>query len=387
MSVLTPGYILEISETTLLINGHSMPFSGGVEDGVEALLEQLSQLTLSGDAAGGLGIVIKDARPGGFGEVSRTIPPGSAVTLDMFAPEHDAFRLAEPAAMTPESAPRVTEVPEVSAPAVAAPVPVQAASPASEPSAADLSERPQPVSPAPVEPTPMMSPFARLAQAAPAHGSVPVRQAAPSAVPVQQVPAEAPQQRLTVPPVSDAPTPAPGATDDPFLALQQRPAPIGQVAASPEAADMGVKGLEPAADEIDFQSIFKDDDPIIDECIRTPIGRAITSRQRKEGFSLKSNARIEVERRRERKRKVIYGTVAAVTWWQRCACWGCDGWPQRGCGDLRRRQDHAAPTAPSARPTPTRSPRPSTLGLARRSLASAARLRAALRRSPSTHGR
>jgi hypothetical protein len=85
------------------------------------------------------------------------------------------------------------------------------------------------------------------------------------------------------------------------------------VAAAPESAAEGLKGLEPAADEIDFQSIFKDDEPIIDEGIRTPIGRATTSRQRKEGFSLKSNARIEVERRRARKQRVIYGGIAAVT--------------------------------------------------------------------------
>lgn len=317
MSVLTPGYILEISETSLLINGHSMPFSGGVEDGVEALLEQLSQLTLSGDAPGGLGIVIKDSRPGGLGEVSRTIPSGSAVTLEMFAPEvpavpdHPAATWpAETASSVLAQAPR-DEVTEVLAPTVAAPA---SASPAPAPSEDESNERPLLAVPAPVEPTPILSPFARLAQAEPTQvAAAPVMPTAPSAAPVQQIPQGVAQQHRTAPLAHAAPSPGPGAPDGPLQALQQSAAPVDQVTASPDSADKDVKGLEPAADEIDFQSIFKDDDPIIDEGIRTPIGRAITSRQRKEGFSLKSNARIEVERRRERKRKVVYGTVAAVT--------------------------------------------------------------------------
>jgi hypothetical protein len=321
MSVLTPGYILEISETTLLINGHSMPFSGVVEDGVDALLEQLSQLTQSGGAPGGLGIVIKDSRPGGLGEVSRTIPSGSAVTLDMFAPavpvvhnRPEAARTAEAEELAPSRPPQAFEAPVVSTPAVVAPASVQAALPEPEPAADDLREISLPVAPTRAEPTPAMSPFARLAQAAPAQAAAaPAMPVATSVAPAQQRRLEAPQQGMAAPRVNDAPVPAPGTPDSQSRAVQQSPAPVDQGAASPEVADVVVKGLEPAADEIDFQSIFKDDDPIIDEGIRTPIGRAITSRQRKEGFSLKSNARIEVERRRERKRKVIYGTVAAIT--------------------------------------------------------------------------
>jgi hypothetical protein len=277
MSVLTPGYILEISDTDLLVNGFSMPFSGKVEAAIGAVFEQLSQLTLSGGAPGGLGIVIKDTRAGGLGEVSRTVPPGQPVTLSMFAP-------AAPPAAAVQSAAAPTPAP------VIAPAPVLAS----------------PAAPEPAIPS-VLSPFERLAQGQ----VVPARA---DSAPVAAF--EAPPVRVDRPQAPQAATPQVEVrTEPPAPVLTAAPVTVPTDQSQPPLStpDAGVDGLEPAADEIDFESIFKDDEPIVDEGIRTPIGQSLTARQRTEGFSLKSNARIAIERRRERKRKLIYSTVGVIT--------------------------------------------------------------------------
>lgn len=276
MSVLTPGYILEISDTDLLVNGFAMPFSGNVEAALGAVLEQLSQLTLSGGAAGGLGIVIKDTRMGGFGEVSRTIPPGQPVMLSSFA-------TAEP--------PAAVQVSSVAVPApAAAPAPPRVVAPTPEPA--------RPVA---------MSAFERIAQG---QDSATRAVTAPVAAPeVRREPVERPAAPRPPEPSVVAPTQplAPARATAPVAV------PVDQSQPPLSTPDAGVDGLEPAADEIDFESIFKDDEPIVDEGIRTPIGQSLTARQRTEGFSLKSDTRREIERRRERKRKIIYSTVGVVT--------------------------------------------------------------------------
>lgn len=314
MSVLTPGYILEISEDTLLINGHPMPFGGKIEEAIEAVFDQLSQLTMSGAAPGGLGVVIKDARSGGMGEVSRTIPSGSPVTLAAF----------EAASSAAHAVPAIAPAPEPELPAVAV-----------EHSPEPTVERttPPPVQPEPtVERTPApaagMSVFARLAQEASVR---PVAAQEPPQAPV------AVQERADLAPrpveaVSQAPeTPAepvsvqasgPVPVTTPYVPVHERPAaPSAPAAAAsldaPSLAesrtDVSDESLSPAPEEPEFDTIFKEDEPIVDEGIRTPIGQSLTARQRTEGFSMKSQARREVERRTARKRKLIYSTVAAVT--------------------------------------------------------------------------
>lgn len=319
MSVLTPGYILEISDNALLINGHPMPFSGEVEEAVETVFEQLSQLTLSGAAPGGLGVVIKDSRMGGYGEVSRTIPSGSTVTMDAFVPATGG------ATPTPQPVEPVT---------------------AAVPSPTSAESKPEPISPAPApepqvhapEPVPERAPalsvFARLAQesaarqvaAAPAepepaaHAPEPAPQAfaAPdpaAAASVRESVRENPQGAQEAPAIVAAPVIAPVPVAAPSAPVAEVMAPVVSLdaAAVPVSAPAAPANLEAAPEEVDFGSIFKDDEPIIDEGIRTPIGQSLTARQRSEGFSMKSQARREVERRRERKRKLIYSTVAAVT--------------------------------------------------------------------------
>lgn len=336
MSVLTPGYILEISETGLLVNGFAMPVNGKVEDAIGAVFEQLSQLTLAGGAPGGLGVVIKDTRIGGVGEVSKTIPSGQAVTLASFAassvPAPAPVQIPAPApaaAPAPLAAPapvQVTAPASAPAPApmaVQAPVQAPVAAPAPAPAASpvqverSIGHHAPTVAAEPDRPAPM-SAFARLAQAPTAATVSPVVKAAPSPAPAEPVqtpqapPAAAvrPSERLEAIRTLAAPL----ATPDGAVSVSA-PAPMvsGSVAATDPAVEAVVAGLEPAADEIDFGSIFKDEDPIVDEGISTPIGQSLTARQRTEGFSLKSNKRREIERRRERKRKLIYWMVGVVT--------------------------------------------------------------------------
>lgn len=347
MTVTTPGYILEISETSLLINGHAMPFAGSVEVALDLILDQLSQLTLSGSAAGGLGVVLKDNRVNGLGEVTRTIPSGSPVTLAAFAPAPAPEPIpVAPAATDPVHAgvaglasagqPVVSHQtdPAAQAPAIVA-VPVPAPTVAPVIVASPAATEPAAAMPVVEVQAPLLSPFARLAQAvSPASGETATRPVEAAASPeppqVREIAAEAPTP-LAAPvaapfaatvaapaPVEPvlAPSPAPAATTAPRMdapAPRTPPEPAELSPASLKVVDHGIEGLEPAADEIDYESIFKEDEPIIDEGIRTPIGRSLTARQRTEGFSLKSNARREIERRRERKRRIVFTAVAAVS--------------------------------------------------------------------------
>lgn len=67
-----------------------------------------------------------------------------------------------------------------------------------------------------------------------------------------------------------------------------------------------------AAEEVDSASIFTEIDPIVDESVKTPINRGLTVLQRNQGFSLKSEARLALERREKTRRQAIQAGIAVV---------------------------------------------------------------------------
>jgi len=318
MSVLTAGYILDISEDSLLINGQSMPVSGRVEESVQVIFAQLSQLTKASTT--GLSIVIRDSRPGGLGEVRRTIPAGGSVTLEAFVPVASPdLTTATDEPQAPPTAAAATE-PEFVAPAPAPVEPAPATASAAAPAPAPA---PEPA-PAPAAPTQAYSIFAQLAQGTPSAAVAapatvaPAPELAPTPVAAPAPPVAAESAPEAFAPAAPVPVTAPplvqAERSEPAHAQSAHSSSLRAAAAAlvftPPVAETAMVA---APEEEESDSIFKEDDPIVDEGIRTPLDQSITSRQRTEGFSLKSQARREVERRSARKRKVTYITVATIT--------------------------------------------------------------------------